>query len=277
MKDRRPLISVVVAVYNGERSIGRCIDSVFTQDIAQKELIIIDGGSKDGTVGILKSNTDKIAYWISESDRGIYHALNKGVEKARGEWIFFLGADDYFTDNRLLSRLSPVLHSAYPGARVVYGKVALVDKDGKTIASLGRPWEKAGRAFMSEMTIPHQGVFHHRSLFELRGGFDESYRIAGDYELLLRELKETAPLFVDMTVAAMEQGGLSSTASNSVKTLSEFLRARKKNGVTGVSAQWLWLYFKGWVKTGLSALKGQPPRAASGPVRAFPGKDKERR
>ena len=91
-----PLISIIVAVYNGEKTLQRCIDSVFSQTYPHKELIIIDGGSTDGTVDILQTNNDKITYWKSEPDNGIYQAWNKALDHAKSDWICFLGSDDYF-------------------------------------------------------------------------------------------------------------------------------------------------------------------------------------
>ena len=97
-----PSISIVVAVFNGAHTLQRCIDSVITQDYPDKEIIIMDGGSTDGTVDILRSNSRRIAYWESRRDRGIYHAWNKGLQQAHGEWIIFLGADDVLYNERVL-------------------------------------------------------------------------------------------------------------------------------------------------------------------------------
>ncbi|MEQ1667696.1 MAG: glycosyltransferase [Sulfuriferula sp.] len=88
-----PLISIIIAVYNGKATLQQCIDSVVQQTYSNKELIIIDGGSKDGTVELLEENRNKFSYWESEPDRGIYNAWNKGLTQAKGEWICFLGAD----------------------------------------------------------------------------------------------------------------------------------------------------------------------------------------
>ncbi|MGC4099090.1 MAG: hypothetical protein QM706_18420 [Nitrospira sp.] len=108
------------------------------------------------------------------------------------------------------------------------------------------------------MTLPHQGVFHHRSLFEEHGGFNEEFRIAGDYELLLRELKCRDPLFIeDCTITAMQFGGLSSSGRLSVETLGEIKRARDLNGITMVSPLWRWALVKAYARRWLSQLLGQ--------------------
>ena len=91
---RSPRISIITVVYNGASTLEQTILSVLKQTYSRIEYIIIDGGSKDGTVDIIKKYQDRIAYWVSEPDEGIYDAMNKGIRHASGDWIYFLGADD---------------------------------------------------------------------------------------------------------------------------------------------------------------------------------------
>jgi glycosyltransferase involved in cell wall biosynthesis len=250
------LISIVVAVFNGSATLQRCIDSVVQQTYPHKELIVIDGASKDGTVEILKRNSEKIAYWVTEPDRGIYNAWNKALKVAQGDWVYFLGADDYFVDEHVLARVALNLKGGSSGARVAYGRVDLVRKDGSVIETFGSPWKR--QKFFELMTLPHQGVFHHRSLFQEHGCFNEEFRIAGDYELLLRELKFRDPLFIaDGTIAAMQFGGMSSDGRSAVEALREIKRARDLNGVTTISPLWRWAFVKAYVRRFLSRLFGQ--------------------
>src|SRR5262245_53834223 len=157
-------ISVIVAVYNGAATLRQCIDSVANQTYPNRELIVIDGGSTDGTVQILEENASKLTYWESSPDRGIYDAWNKGLDRARGDWICFLGADDYLWSDTVMERIEPHLRAAAP-ARVVYGRVAVVNKASEVSRYDGIPWEEARRAFEHTMTIPHPGLLHHRVLF----------------------------------------------------------------------------------------------------------------
>jgi len=115
-KLKAPVITIIVAVRNGERTLQRCIDSVTAEGYANKELIVFDGASTDGTGQILQANNDKITYWKSEADRGVYHAWNKALDRASGEWICFLGADDAFANRGMLASLAPRLAEAYPSA-----------------------------------------------------------------------------------------------------------------------------------------------------------------
>lgn len=255
--EAEPLISVIVAVFNGVETLKRCIDSVSTQTYKNSELIVIDGGSADGTRDLIERNSQHIVYWESERDRGIYHAWNKALEVAHGDWMYFLGADDYFVDDYVLARIASHLKHGSTFARVVYGCVDLVRKDGSVIETFGSQWNR--KRFTQLMTLPHQGVFHHRSLFQEFGHFNEEFRIAGDYEFLLRELKSRDPIFVvDVTIAAMQFGGMSSDQRFSIETLREIRRARTLNSVTVVPIPWLWAVLKAHVRRFLYRSLGNP-------------------
>jgi glycosyltransferase involved in cell wall biosynthesis len=168
-----PLISIIIAVLNGAVHLQRTIGSVLKQAYPYKELVIIDGGSTDGTVDIIKAYSQALAYWESKPDRGIYHAWNKALDHTRGDWVYFLGADDYFCHSNVLKDIVPYLIVDSSETRVVYGRVNQVAENGNIIGAFGDHWERLGKSFKSVMSLPHQGVFHHRSLFELHGRFDE--------------------------------------------------------------------------------------------------------
>lgn len=226
-----PLISIIIAVFNGDTTLQQCIDSVAQQTYPNKELIIIDGGSQDGTVDVLRVNQEKIAYWISEPDRGIYNAWNKGLVQTKGEWICFLGADDYFWDARVLECMARQLEKIPAGIRVAYGRLMIVNAHGESLYPIGESWQKVKERFKQVMCIPHTSTMHRRSLFEQHGKFDESFRIAGDYELLLRELKSADAFFIqNCIVAAMRVGGISSVPANSLLVLRETRRATRMHG-----------------------------------------------
>lgn len=222
---------MIVAVYNGKATLQQCIDSVAQQTYPNKELIIIDGGSKDGTVELLEKNCSKFSYWISEPDRGIYNAWNKGLERAQGEWVCFLGADDYFWDATVLERIADKLALLPPKIRVAYGQIMLIGTGGESPRPKGEPWQKTKEFFKRYMCIPHVGTMHRKSLFEKHGKFDESFRIAGDYELLLRELKSGDAVFLpDIITAGQRLGGISTAPENYLRTLRESWRAQRMHG-----------------------------------------------
>lgn len=232
MSSTSPLISVIVAVFNGAKTLQRCLDSICEQSYPHIELIIMDGASTDGTFDILKANNKKISYWESKSDKGIYHAWNKALDHVHGDWVCFLGADDYFWKSNVLELMAPNLTAVPMSNKVVYGKVAMVSKDNEIIEIVGKSWDISRRDLLRKMCLPHQGVMHHRTLFECRGRFDESFKISGDYDLLLRELKtENADFVGDVIVAGMQVGGISNSFRNIRKAIKEGDRAVKKNGL----------------------------------------------
>lgn len=235
-----PLISVIVAVYNGKATLQQCLDSVAQQTYENIELIVIDGGSVDGTVDLLKANAEHISYWISEPDRGIYNAWNKALAQAHGEWICFLGADDFLWDAQVLERMAAQLLLVPVDVHVAYGQIMLLNNDGVGLYPVGQPWEEVKERFKQVMCVPHPAVMHRRSLFEQHGNFDESFRIAGDYEFLLRELKKADAFFIPgIVLTAMRQGGVSTDPTNTLFSLREVRSAQRKNGQHWPG--WIWL------------------------------------
>jgi glycosyltransferase involved in cell wall biosynthesis len=107
-----PKITVIVAVFNGSATLRRCLKSICSQSYSNQELIVMDGGSSDDSVKIIQQNSHRIAYWESKPDRGIYHAWNKALSHATGEWICFLGSDDYFWQDDVLEKMVPALRIA---------------------------------------------------------------------------------------------------------------------------------------------------------------------
>ena len=249
--------TVIIAVYNNVESLERCIKSFVDQDYAKKELIIIDGKSTDGTVDIIRNNHDNIAYWESEPDSGIYHAFNKGVSHATGEWIIFLGSDDYFCNSDVLSNVAEKLALNSNSVRLVYGRVAMVSAKGEVLQIMNKSWEKSKYNFLQFCNINHQGVFHHYSLFKEKGLFDESFRYAGDYELLLRELKDNDAYFLaDNIIAYMQIEGVSSSPENYLKVYKEFYTARSKNAVKGIPWLLVFLFLTAYIRLTIIKIVG---------------------
>lgn len=253
-----PLITVIIAVFNGAKTLQQCLDSVTQQTYKNTELIVIDGGSTDGTVDLLKANQEKIAYWISEPDRGIYNAWNKALMQARGDWICFLGADDYFWNEHVLAQMSEQLEKLPPSIRVAYGQVMLLSAAGDEIYPIGESWMKIKKRFRSVMSVPHPGLMHRRELFEQWGTFDETYRIAGDYELLLRELKKADAMFIpDLITTGMRQGGISSNPANNLVAMHEIRRAQRKHGQRLPGWAWLMAMVRVYIRSALWSVLGE--------------------
>ena len=219
MRSNDPLISVVIPVLNGARNIQRSINSVLSQSHPNKEIIVIDGGSTDGTVEILRSNSHDIDYWTSGPDGSVYKAFNKGLHRATGDWILFMGADDYLWDEDVLSKMTSHLTTAHPRHLIVYGRTAKVMPDGRIDQIMGAPWPEFSDK-LADMALGHQGIFHHRDLFQTFGNFNEFFDIAGDYEFLLRYLKKSEPIYVPDIVVALA-GSYSAVDKGSWRPLGE--------------------------------------------------------
>jgi len=217
----QPLVTVVTAVYNGCRYIRGCLESVLRQDYPNIEHIVLDGGSGDGTVEVLKQFDDRIALWKSERDGGVYAAWNKALLEARGDWICFLGVDDEFLPGAIGAYMN--LAAKNPRSEYLSSRVKWVYPSGHQ-RIIGRPW--SWRDFSKYMCTAHVGSMHRRSLFDRLGKFDASYRIAGDYEFLLRAGRQLDAGYMPVITVMMRTGGL----SDSNKAIEEAARAKVTTG-----------------------------------------------
>jgi len=203
----KPLISVITIVYNNVTSIEKTIISVCEQTFKDKEYIVIDGGSNDGTVEIIKKYSTFIDTWISEKDAGISDAFNKGILNSHGEWLIFMNSGDRFFDNNVLSDLVPMLkkHSEADG---VYGQICLMNDKDQKFKIYGREKFSYKKLQVSNI-IPHQALFLKRKYFESFGLFDLKYKKVMDYELYLRAKSSIQIVNVERIVAKVLAGGVS--------------------------------------------------------------------
>lgn len=200
----RPLVTVITSVFNGQPDLAGCLESVLRQDYPNVEHIVWDGASTDGTVDILRRYDDRIAFWRSEPDEGIYDAWNKALLEARGEWICFLGADDELLPNAVSSYMT--FASQNRDAEYIASKGKVVYPSGYE-EIYGRPW--TWKKFSRRMYALHVGSMHKRSLFQRYGQFDASYRFTGDYEFLLRPRAELRFAFMPTVTVLVRGGGIS--------------------------------------------------------------------
>lgn len=174
----KPKISIITVVYNGEELLENTILSVIKQDYENLEYIIIDGGSTDHTIDIIKKYANNISYWISEPDKGIYDAMNKGIEACTGEWILFRNCGDYFAS---LSDISNVFNkSTYDGYDIIYGDALLWDKYGYWIQ---KP-ELQEKNRIGVMPVWHPSTFI-RSTIHKKNKFNLKYKLAADHNFIL--------------------------------------------------------------------------------------------
>lgn len=200
-------VSVIVAVFNRARTLQSCLDSVFEQTAKPLEVVVCDGASTDGSREILEANGERLTYWQSRIDRGVPHAWNMALAHASSEWICFLGADDRFANRNSLTTLLEAAHEA--AANYVSGQAILVDDNGRNRRVVGTKWD--WEVMKCYQHIAHPGSLHHRDLFSRYGNFDQSYRIACDYEFLLRAGRDIKAAFVAEPVTLMGISGQSNT------------------------------------------------------------------
>jgi glycosyltransferase involved in cell wall biosynthesis len=235
-----PSISIIVAVYNGIGTLERCFQSVIEQTHPDTHLLVIDGGSTDGSRQLIEAYAGHIDYWISEPDRGVYHAWNKALAQLSSDWALFLGADDRFPHPETLARVAPALAAAPAECPLVYGRMEIVDTGGGVVNRIGQPWEACAARFRGGDNLPTPATFFRREA--LACGFDESFRIAADYALLLKLLRNATPGFADERITLMEIGGLSTRHDLTLLSLRETQRARWINGYRLPSRWWLKTY-----------------------------------
>lgn len=205
-------VSIITVVYNGAEHIRDCIDSVLGQTHPDIEYIIVDGQSTDGTVAIVQSYGTKVARFISESDKGLYDAMNKGIRLATGAVIGLLNADDFYRHDRVIANMVALMEQT--GRDAVYGDMIYVDRhDTRNVKRYWRSgWYEAG-AFRWGWMPGHLSFFARRSLYEQYGLFRLDMKSAADYELLLRFIhKNGATLsYMNEVTIVMRAGGISNS------------------------------------------------------------------
>jgi glycosyltransferase involved in cell wall biosynthesis len=181
----KPLISIITVVYNGERYLEETIQSVINQSYANVEYIIIDGGSRDKTLEIIKKYEDKIDYWVSEKDSGIYDAMNKGIELAHGEIIGIVNADDFIYHSTLEKTADFFIKD--PALMFTYGDLDLIDEERKNsgaVSSLGL--DDLKYKVFKQMPFLHPTMFVRLEAYKKLGVYDLEYKLSADYDFILR-------------------------------------------------------------------------------------------
>jgi glycosyltransferase involved in cell wall biosynthesis len=228
VSNKSPLISIITVCFNAAQFLEQTMQSVLSQTYPHIEYIVIDGGSYDGTVEIIRKYESRLAYWHSKPDRGLGHALNLGMTRARGEWILYLHADDFLLDASVVENIAPYLLN-HTNTDVVYGNcIRMTREPGSQPAPfchiLGGPWN--WQVYRCRSTLPHQAAFTNRRYFDRVGQFNEALARAVDYELYLRGGASLMAVHVPLAVSGMRVGGLS---GNTVHTLREALNAQLLN------------------------------------------------
>ncbi|EEC7981789.1 glycosyltransferase, partial [Escherichia coli] len=247
-----PLVSIIIATYNSELDIAKCLQSVTNQSYKNIEIIIMDGGSSDKTLDIAKSFKDDRIKIVSEKDRGIYDAWNKAVDLSIGDWVAFIGSDDvYYHTDAIASLMKGVMVSN--GAPVVYGRTAHEGPDRNISGFSGSEWYNLTgfkfNYYKCNLPLPIMSAIYSRDFFR-NERFDIKLKIVADADWFLRCFikwsKEKSPYFINDTtpIVRMGYGGVSTDISSQVKTTLESFIVRKKNNISCLNIQLILRYAK---------------------------------
>jgi len=232
-------ISVITAVYNRRDTIAQALDSVLAQNYPSVELVVIDGGSTDGTKDVLERYRSRVSVMVSERDEGIYDALNKGVRLARGDVVGFLHADDLYASTDALANIATAFRD--PSVDAAYADLVYVRKED--VSKVVRQWTAGPydtAALLRGWMPPHPTFYVRKSVYERLGGFDTQYRIAADYDSIVRFLfvGRIKAAYVAQTVVRMRVGGASNRSlKNLIRKSSEdyrIVRAHRLGGLLTV-------------------------------------------
>ena len=230
--NKNPKISIITVAFNSVKTIQDTIESILLQDYKNIEYIIIDAGSSDGTVEIIKSFGDKITYFISESDNGIYDGMNKGIKAASGDLIGILNSDDFYPNNFILSNVAKTFVNNQCDA--VYGDLVYVrDYDKNKIVRYWQAGDYSALKIKNGWMLPHPTFFVKKSIYDRFGLYNTELKSAADYEMILKLLykQNISVKYIPMILVNMRMGG----ASNS--SLINRIKANKEDGLAWTKNQ----------------------------------------
>lgn len=223
MSDLR--ISIITITRNSEEFINYTINSVVSQTYPNIEYIIIDGNSSDNTVEIIKSHEAKIAKWISEPDKGIADAFNKGLARATGDYLMFLNSDDALAGPDIIQKIVDAIKENN-SPELIYGDYDILNRSSGELLYHGSVNFNPSKIRFGQV-LPQPALFVHKSYFSKYGNFDLNFKIAMDYEWLLRGILKERVVHLNWLVTLIRDGGVSTVDQR--KVIREIMAALKKN------------------------------------------------
>ena len=223
-----PLVSIVTPSFNQAAFLEATIRSVLEQEDARIEYIIIDGGSTDGSVDIIKRYADRLAYWVSEPDRGQTDAINKGFARASGQVLAWLNSDDLYRPGAL--REAVAFLQANPQAGMVYGDADFIDADGRVVGKFPAAQTDLARLRRGYVHIPQQAAFFRGDLWRRVGPLDPSFYFAMDYDLWVRLAAEAPLVYLPRPWAAFRLHAAAKTIASDERCWPEMLRVHYRQG-----------------------------------------------
>ena len=233
-----PTLSIIIPVFNGGKTLDSCLQSILSQTYNDYEVIVCDGQSTDDTLGILSKHADKVVL-SSVQDKGVYDAMNRGLNLASGDWIYFLGADDVLANSKVLDS---VFSHDYQGVDLVLGMAKHENLSSKKVPVDYR--SSLSSKTLWRNTVHHQSAFYHKSIFtDFR--YNIEYKILADYHLNLRLLKSGARSFeIDEVIAVCDASGLSKQFNSSLYKEEIRLKSTVLSPTEMlVQRMWIWIKF----------------------------------
>lgn len=217
------LLTIITINYNNKNGLEKTINSVVNQTYTDFEYIIIDGGSTDGSVDIIKRHENKITFWVSEPDKGIYNALNKGIKHAKGEYLLFLNGDDCLIDNTILTKISKHLNQK----DLIYFDIDYLN-DGK-IRKVTYP-DTLSFYFFFTNTICHQTIFFKNKLFSEYGLYDEQLKIVSDWKFIMLSIVKHKASYkhIGEVFCVFDNRGISNTDDKNNKHIKLHIEERQR-------------------------------------------------
>jgi glycosyltransferase involved in cell wall biosynthesis len=205
-------LSVITINYNNAVGLEKTIESVISQNFKEYEYIVIDGGSNDGSKEIIESFTNKISYWVSEKDKGIYNAMNKGIQQAKGEYCLFLNSGDFLYNNKVLEEVFTINSTA----DIIYGNMLIDWGNGKKTE--GKMPDAITVQQMYKDTLWHPVSFIKRILFEKYGLYNEDYKMVADYDFFFKTIiaNKISTKQIPLLISEYNVDGFSSKPENKI-------------------------------------------------------------
>ena len=233
-----PSVSIVTPSFNQARFLEATIQSVLAQDYPKIEYIVVDGGSKDGSIDIIKRYSDQLAWWVSESDRGQTDAINKGFERATGDIFAWLNSDDTYEHSAVSDAV--VFLQENPEVGLVYGDANFIDADGKVIGKFNAQQTNLTRLQRGGVYIPQQSAFWRAKLWHEVGPMDPSFYFAMDYDLWVRLARVSEIRYTPQLWANFRLHGEAKTISADERCWPEMLRVHHRDG----GGYFAWIYVR---------------------------------
>lgn len=223
-------ISIITVNFNNLSGLQKTMQSVLSQEYVNMEYIVVDGGSTDGSKDFIMSHQNKLSYWCSEKDKGIYDGMNKGIAKATGDYILFLNSGDYLTNQHILN---DIFKDKLYNEDLLIGRQLYIDSFGRRGISPRLRMSEFSITYFLSSTIPHQATFINRNLFEKIGYYDITYKVSADWVFWIKVVveKKCKICLINKKISYMECGGLSSDMDKCYQDMSRYMDECLRSGI----------------------------------------------